>query len=254
MSIDDESPLSSVALACDVLDALNELGSAGVTELANELSCSKSTAHRQLRTLNSKEFVVKSNGKYQLSFKCIDMSTRVRDRLDNYDVISKEVENLAEETGETAQFATEEHGWVVYLYKSYGDNGVQTSSDIGTREFCHSTSLGKAMMSYMPKDRVDEIIERHGLPEKTSKTVSDREALYNEFESIRDREYAIDDQENVTGLRCVAAPVVQENEIQGAISVSGPSRRMTDERLHKELPDIVARAANIIELNSKFSK
>lgn len=167
----DTNLLNSVGLACDVLDALCELGSAGVTELADEIGCSKSTAHRQLRTLHSKEYLIKNDNQYQLGLKYIDMATRVRGQIDNYDVIRKEIESLAEETGETAQFATKEHGWVVYLYKTYGKNGVQTSSNVGTREYFHSTSLGKVMMAYMSNDRVSKIIDRHGLPVKTDRVV-----------------------------------------------------------------------------------
>ncbi|WP_273837365.1 IclR family transcriptional regulator [Halococcus sp. PRR34] len=249
----DTNLLNSVGLACDVLDALCELGSAGVTELADEIGCSKSTAHRQLRTLHSKEYLIKNGGQYQLGLKYIDMATRVRGQIDNYDVIRKEIESLAEETGETAQFATKEHGWVVYLYKTYGKNGVQTSSNVGTREYFHSTSLGKVMMAYMSNDRVGKIIDRHGLPVKTENTVPDRESLLEDLKKIRDRGYAIDDEENVIGLRCVAAPVIQDNRIMGAVSVSGPSRRMKGDRLNQEIPNVVTRTANIIELNSKFS-
>ncbi|QLH81993.1 IclR family transcriptional regulator [Halosimplex pelagicum] len=253
MTQESTKPLSSVGLACDVLDTLHELGGAGVTELAKELNCSKSTAHRQLTTLYNKEYLVKDGSQYQIGYKCLDLATRVRDQINNYDVISEEIESLAEETGETAQFATEEHGRVVYLYKARGNQGVQTSSNVGTREFFHSTALGKVMMAYMSEERIDEIIDRHGLPAKTEKTVSDRESLMQDLEEIRERGYAIDDEENVHGLRCVAAPVLQDDDILGAASVSGPSRRMEGERFDEELPNIVTRTANVIELNSKFS-
>jgi DNA-binding IclR family transcriptional regulator len=253
MTNESTEQLGSVSLACDVLDTLDELGGAGVTELAKELGCSKSTAHRQLTTLYNKEFVVRDGDQYRLGLKCMDMAAHVRDQISNYDVIREEIDNLADETGETAQFATEEHCRVVYLYKARGENGVQTSSNIGTREFFHSTSLGKVMMAHMPEDQIDEIIERHGLPAKTEATVTDRESLMEVLEQIRERGYAIDDEENVQGLRCVAAPVFRGEDILGAVSVSGPSRRMEGERFDEEIPKIVTRSANVIELNSKFA-
>ncbi|QLG29937.1 IclR family transcriptional regulator (plasmid) [Halorarum halophilum] len=253
MTKESTEQLNSVSFACDVLNALDNLGGAGVTELAKKLDCSKSTAHRQLTTLYNKEYLVKDGDQYRIGFKCLDMAAHVRDQIDNYDVIREEIDNLAVETGETAQFATEEHGRVVYLYKARGENGVQTSSNVGTREFFHCTSLGKVMMANMSEDQIDEIIERHGLPAKTVNTVTDRESLREAFEQIRERGYAIDDEENVQGLRCVAAPVFQGKDILGAVSVSGPSRRMEGERFDEEIPKNVTRSANVIELNSKFA-
>lgn len=253
MAQDSTKPLKSVAFACEVLNVLYKTGGAGVTELAKELNCSKSTAHRQLTTLHKKEYVVKDGNKYRAGFKCLDMAAHVRNRIDHYDVICEEIDNLADETGETVQFATKEHGRVVYLYKAHGKDGVQTSSNVGTREFFHSTSLGKVMMAHMSIEQIDSIIDRHGLPKKTEKTVTDRESLLETLEQIRKRGYAIDDEENVQNLRCVASPVLQDNDILGAVSVSGPSRRIEGERFNKELPNVVTRTANVIELNTKFS-
>lgn len=253
MASENPNTLNSVGAACDVLDALQDLGGAGVTELANEINYSKSTVHRQLSTLFEKEYVVKDNGIYRLSLRYLDMAEHVRGEIENYDVITKEVESLAEETGEVAQFATEEHGRVVYLHKAKGKNGVETSSNIGTREYLHSTSLGKSMLAQMSDDQINEILDRHGMPPKTEKTVTDFEELAEKLETIRERGYALDNEENVNGLRCVAAPVIDEDVILGAVSVSGPSRRVKGDHFREELPEAVTRTANVIQLNSKFS-
>lgn len=253
MTSENSNTLNSVEAACDVLDGLQKLGGAGVTELAKEVNYSKSTVHRQLSTLFEKEYVVKDDGVYRLSLRYLDMAEHVRSEIENYDVIKKEVDNLAEETGEVAQFATEEHGRVVYLYKSKGKSGVETSSNVGTREFLHSTSLGKSILAQMPRGQVENVIDRHGMPIKTNNTVSEYEELVDELEEIEERGYALDNEENVTGLRCVAAPVIDGDIILGSVSVSGPSRRVKGDRFREDLPEAVIRTANIIQLNSKFS-
>ncbi|WP_225308233.1 IclR family transcriptional regulator C-terminal domain-containing protein [Haloarcula sp. CBA1131] len=80
-----------------------------------------------------------------------------------------------------------------------------------------------------------------------------REALFDELEEIRERGYAFDREEKIQGLRCVAAPVTTKNEIIGAISISGPASRFEGEVYEEELPSMVTRSANVIEINSQFS-
>jgi len=134
-----------VEIAFNIIDVLQKKGGAGVTELAEELDHSKSTIHSHLRTLEDREILVREGDGYRLSLRILDMVTQVRDQVGNYDVIKSEVDMLAEETGEIAQFGTEEHGKVSYLYKTTGERGVETASRVGTQQLMHSTSLGKTI-------------------------------------------------------------------------------------------------------------
>lgn len=245
--------IHAVHITCSILEALQELNGAGVTELANHLGHSKSTIHSHLRTLEDHHLVVRESGKYRLSLRFLDISSHVYEQFGNYDVIRKELDNLANETGEVAQFGIEEHGQVSYLYKSTGEHGVETASSVGTQQPMHSTSLGKAILAHLPRNRVDEIIDANGMPQKTPNTLTDRDALFTELEQIRRDGYATDDEENVEGLRCLAAPIMGNGRVLGAVSVSGPSSRFSGEVFTEELPMIVTRSANVIELNSKFA-
>jgi DNA-binding IclR family transcriptional regulator len=243
----------AVHITCNIIDALQELNGAGVTELANRLGHSKSTIHSHLRTLEEHHLVVREETQYRLSLRFLDVSSHVRDQFGNYDIIRNELENLAEETGEVAQFGVEEHGQVSYLYKVTGAQGVETASSVGTQQSIHSTSLGKAILAHLTDDRVHAILDETGLPGKTENTITDRAELFEELERVRSRGYATDDEENVDGLRCIAAPVMGNDGILGAVSVSGPSSRFSGEVFTEELPMVVKRAANVIELNSKFA-
>lgn len=253
----DEHPgrrIRSVEITLNIIDALQENGRAGVTELAEELDNSKSTIHSHLRTLEDRNIIVKDDGRYRLSLRLLDIANHVREQIGNYDVIRDEVDALAEETGEIAQFGIEEHGNVAYLYKASGERAVETASRVGTNQPMYSTSLGKTILAHLPRQRRDEIVQSMEYTPVTEKTITDAETLYEDLEAIRERGYGIDDEENIEGLRCVSAPVKGEGDaVLGAISITGPSSRFTDDRLHGDLADHVQRAANVIELNTKFS-
>ncbi len=237
----------------EIIEVLQAETEAGVTEIADELDRSKGTVHSHLSTLLEHEYVVKEGEKYKLSLKFIDLSESVKAEVAGYDIVKAEMDELAEKSGELAQFATEEHGRAVYLYKVGGDNAVQTASTPGHREYLHCISLGKAMLAYMPEERVDEIVDQHGLPRYTDQTITNREDLFEELATIRERGYAFDREEKIEGIRCVAAPVRDQGEVFGALSISGPSTRMEGERYEEELPNMVTRSANVIEINTKFA-
>ncbi len=246
--------IQAVGITLEIIDYLHEHDRARITEIAHELGRSKGTIHCHLATLLEKEHVVKNGETYQLGLRYLELSEGVKDRLGIYDAVTDELADLAEQSDELVQFATEEHGRAVYLYKNGSERAVQTASSIGKREYLHCISLGKAILAHYPRERVEEIIDRHGLPEYTSQTITDRDELFEELETIRERGYAFDDEEKIEGLRCIAAPVkAGKNEVFGAVSVSGPSSRMTGDRYREELPNMVTRSANVIGINAKFS-
>lgn len=246
--------VEAVRTACEILDILQSRKRVGVTEIADEIGMAKGAVHRHLTTLDDCEYVVNENGEYRLSLRYLDMANQVKELIGNYDILTNELQRLAEETGEIAQFATEEHGWVTYVYKADTESDVQTASSVGKREYMHSTALGKTMLSRMSDERVSGILDRHGMPAKTPYTVTDRSAFLNRLDDIREQGYAFDEEENIEGLCCVAIPVTDaDSEVFGAVSLSGPVSRMTNDRIDDELVETLTRATNIIEINSKFA-
>lgn len=255
MESDDGTRLiGSVDTSLQLLEVLQERDGAGVTELSTALGLNKGTVHTHLSTLRENEYVVKDGDAYRLSLRFLDLGNFVRDRIDYYDVVREEVDDLAGDCEELVQFATEEHGKAVYLYKSEGDQAVQTASRQGMRVDMHCVSLGKAMLSQFSRDRVEAIVDRHGLPQYTDNTIASRSELFDDLETARDRGYATDDREKIPGLRCVASPVVTGNAVLGAVSVTGPYSRIQGQRWKETLPDKVKRAANVIQINAQFSE
>jgi len=250
---DSHRTIRSVEIAFSIIDALQEKEKVGVTELSDDLDYAKSTVHSHLRTLEEQEMIVSESGGYRLSIQILDMARHVRDQIGNYDVIRDEVEKLAEETGEIAQFGVEEYDRVTYFYKATGAQSVETASHVGKQQPMHSTALGKTILAYRPSESIEETISNLEFTERTPKTITEPEELRANLDTIRERGYGIDDEENIEGLRCIAAPVRADERVLGALSISGPSSRFTEDRLHGELSDSVQRSANVIEINTKFS-
>ncbi|WP_415380564.1 IclR family transcriptional regulator [Halosimplex sp. TS25] len=243
----------SVGIAFEILDVLQERGKSNVTELDGALDYSRSTIHSHLQTLEKQRMVVREGYDYRLSLRILDMARGVRDHVGNYDVIRDEVDALAAESGETAQFGIEEHGQVSYLYKTSGENGIKSASEIGTKQPIHSTALGKSILAYLPDDRVEEIVYSCEYERRTPNTISGPGELLEELDRTREQGYGLDDEENVEGIRCIAAPVKSDGQVLGAVSLTGPSVRFTTDRIHGELSDLVQYTANIVEINTKFS-
>lgn len=243
--------VQAVQTSCRILDELRSVDGAGISELADRLDLAKATVHSHLATLLDNELVVKRGDQYEISLRFVDFGEYAKNDIDIYDITCTEVERLAEETGEVAQFMVEEHGKGVYLHKASGENAIQTASYTGNRKDLHCTALGKAILSQLSDDRIDDILETHGLPQRTTRTITDRDELFEELEQIREQNVAFDDEEVLQGLRCVAAPIEHPTgKLQGAISVSGPTSRFKGERFTEEIPEIIRGAVNVIEINA----
>ncbi|GAB3671439.1 IclR family transcriptional regulator [Halopiger thermotolerans] len=247
-------PVQAAATTFRIVEALHELEGAGVAELAAELEMPKSTVHDHLRTLTEAEYLVNEDGTYHVGARFLELGGFARSRMKLYQVASPEIKKLAEETGEHANLMIEEHGKGIFLNKFKGEDAVTLDTHIGKRVHLHTTALGKTILAYRPESTVDEIIDRHGLPAVTERTITDEDELKAQLAEIRERGYAVDDEERVLGMRCIAAPICDENdEPLGAISVSGPTNRFTGDRFDEEIPKHVLSTANVIEVNMTYS-
>jgi DNA-binding IclR family transcriptional regulator len=214
---------------------------------------SETTVSHYLSWLEGKGYITRQGDEYQNGLKFLDIGERVKYGTGIFDIAAEQVDELAEESGELALMSVLEHGQNVLLYKSHGADAIQTSHEIGLREPLHCSGLGKAILSELPRERVERIVDEHGLPAFTEHTITDREELFGELDRTRERGYAIDDQEAKPGIRCIAAPVViEERGLYGAVSVTAPQSRMKDDRFEESLPELVTGAANVIEVNAIY--
>lgn len=243
-------PVQTTHKSLDIVEKLSELGSAGVTELAEALGMNKSIVHNHLRTLEEREYVVVSDGEYSLGLRFFQIGGKIRKDRKLYQRAKSEIDKTASDVQASANLAVEENGKCVYLYRACEDQSIDLEfSYEGMYEHMHQTAVGKAIMAYLPRERVESIVDRHGLPQRTEHTITDFDALMEDLSQVRERGYAIDDEESILGLRCVAAPIkTSDEEILGSISISGPKSRFKNETWSRELPEKVRDTSNVIEL------
>jgi len=249
-----ERTIDSITKTTHILKSLKELDGAGVNQLADELGFAPSTIHAHLATLENEGFVVTEGDIYYLSQIFLRLGEYTRTRKPVYKEVRKRLPALAEEAGGRVQFVVEEQGVGTYLYTETSDDSIKIYSEIGKTTHLHVAAAGKAILAYLPEEYVDQIIEEHGLPRATKNTITDKEELFNELDSIREQEIAFNRQEHITGMNAVGAPVFgRDGIVAGAISVSGPARRMEGEKLETELPDHLLGVTNEIELAIAYS-
>jgi DNA-binding IclR family transcriptional regulator len=249
----DRSTVSTTETSLRIVDQLLTDGGGRVTELAEALSLAPSTVHRHLKTLRESGYVVKRGDVYHVGLRFLTVGGAVRRRTPAYQLAKEKIDRLAVRTDERAQFIVEENGRRVYLYHAFGEHAVYTDGQIGVRGPLHSSAAGKAILAALPDERVEAIVERHGLTPETPHTITDRGALFDELEGIRERGVAFNDEESGEGLRAVATTACDSSgAVLGAISVSGPAHRLTGEWYETELPNLVLGLANEIEVNYKY--
>ena len=250
----EKSTIQSIDTSFAIVTALQERDGAGVTELAEATDLSKSSVHKHLHSLMKHSFVVKDGEEYRLGLRYLDLGAHVRAQVSGSTEITHKLRELASETGESAQFAVEERGQTVVLYRDVSHGGVYSRGRVGRRFHMHQTAAGKAILSQFSDQWVREIVERNGLPKATPHTVSDESALFEELADIRERGVAFNSEESTEGLRSVAVPVTRpDGDVLGAFAVAGPTHRITGERFETEIPDLVRSVVNELELNLAYS-
>lgn len=245
-------PVQASEKTLEVMQALHKDGGVRVTDLAETLGMNKSTIHNHLKTMEMHGFVTETADGYDRSFKFLEIGGKLRKETPVFEKSRSDLDELANKSGEVANLLIEQGGKGVYVYRTMGEQAIELPAFVGMHTELHATSLGKAILANLPDDRVNQIIDRYGLPRETKNTITERDALLDELETVRSEGVAFDDEEKLMGLRCVAAPITTpEGAVLGAISISAPTNRMKSERFNTTIPDLVRGTANVIEL--KFS-
>lgn len=246
-----KNPVGAVETTIQIIETLEALDGAGVTEIANEIGLNKGTVHNHLSTLSKHDFVIQRDGKYHTGLRFFEMGERTRNRLKVYELAIPEVDKLADETGELASLLVEEHGRGIYLYRSWGEQALKLDTQIGSRVPLHTTGLGKSILAHLPERRVNEIIDEYGLQGLTENTITEEDALFDELDTIREQGIAIDREERTEGVNCIASPIqTNDGKVLGAVSIAGPVSRMEGKKLEVEMADLVRNAAKVVGINA----
>lgn len=227
--------LQSVDHAMAVLETFDaNTPELGVTALSGRLKLAKSTVYRLLSTLASRGYVYQNpaTGKYRLGLKAFEVGSLAVSQLTVREVALPFLEKLRDTTKETVHLGVREADAVIYIDKIETPLSIRMYSRIGRRAPLHCTALGKVLLS-------SELarVARRDLKRYTGNTITDPDVLAKELTQIRERGYALDDEEFEEGLKCVAAPLWDyTGTVVASAGIAGPHIRITSDRL----PELIA--------------
>jgi DNA-binding IclR family transcriptional regulator len=223
-------------------------------ELARQANLPKGTAHRLLASMAYFDFIRQepTTKNYHLGFKLVDLGNLLLSQIDLRSQARPFLINLSETVKETVHLVVLDRDKALYVDKvdlHPRASGLQMVSRLGSRIALHCSSVGKALLAYMKKTDAAKLISDTPLAKRTPNTISDPEELMQHLALVRKNGYAIDDEENEEGIRCVAAPIRNgSGKAEAAVSISGPTTRITMERIETELRQLVCQTANSISV------
>lgn len=230
------SGVQSVHRALDLVEVVARRGGhATIGEIAESAGLPLPTAHRMLATLVDRGYMRQMpNRRYALGFRLVPLGAAASAMVgaDSERVLA----GLVDALGESANLAVLSGSHAEYVAQVPSRHTVRMFTEVGRQVELHCTGVGKALLSQLDEARVRDIIRRVGLPGYTQHTHTTPAGLLRDLAEVRARGYAVDEQEQEEGVRCVAVPVGPEPLSWMAVSVSGPVTRMTDDLVGRAVP------------------
>lgn len=247
-----QGTVQSLDRAIQLMQALAKDGPANLTELALRIGMPPSSAHRLLNTLETYALVEfeTATQDWLIGVEAFRIGSAFKARGNLVQRAHDIMQGLVDETGETANLAQAHEGDIVVLAQADTSNPIRAFFPAGARVPMHSSGIGKALLAYLQRSEVEQILRRRGLPAFTPATITSAEKLFDQLRTIRTRGWSLDDEERYGGMRCIAAPIFNEQaQAIAGISVSGPAARF-EEAAITEIAAKVKRAA--AELTAKI--
>jgi len=255
MSISDEKQVPGTALLRKlfvVLDIVGQgPGNITVSDLSAHTKWPRATLYRILSAATAHGFLRLDplTNSYTLGFRFIELAQNVWSSGDLVTTASIELRRLRDITGETAHLAVLQGDQMLALGNFDGPHPHKDAARLGVQKPLHSTSQGKAVLAFLPDNEVDTLIARMDFRSSTEHTITDPHLLRSQLRIIRQRGYSIDDEEAAIGTRCVGAPILDATgRPVAAISIAGPTYRVTDERVERLGPEVAQVAQDIAHL------
>jgi len=231
----NETNLSQTVLkALDVLECIalaeHPLSAA---EVAKQCKLSRPTAYRLICTLNARGYVAEDDDThYRLGTQTLSLSQNVLDSLDLPELARPYLRQLSDITNETTYLSILDDNEILYIGKAESTQSVRTNTKIGSRNRLHCSSMGKAILAFLPDNERTKLIDQLELTANTPTTITNRADLLGELATIRTQQFALDNEESEDDIRCVGAPIFDHTgHVFAAISVSGPAYRLSQSRL-----------------------
>jgi len=250
-----ESPSVAVERALAMLEAVAQAAD-GLTnaEISRRLGIPKSSASYILRTLEAQGYVGRDgeSGRYRVGLKILSLSRGALGGLDVRGVALPVMRRLMQETGLTCHLAVLDGYEAVYVEKVEPEGFIRMDTWVGRRMRVHATSVGKAIVAYIPEERLEVIVSKRSMEKRTPKTITTLPRLIKELEKVRAQGYAVDDEENNLGARCVAAPVFDDRgNIVGSLGLSGTTQQVSSQAMPR-IVESLKNAARHISMNMGY--
>lgn len=227
--------VKSLDKALGLLETLSAADNAlTLSDLAQRVGLPLPTIHRLLTTLERRKFVLFDNeqSRWSVGVRAFIVGNAFLPRRNLTRQALPVMRRLMEESGETTNLAVESEGEAVFLAHVECHDMMRASSRPGSRVALYCSGVGKALLSAMSRDEVTKVLHDHGLRPITKTTVDTPEKMHAELDRIRHQGFSFDDEEHAPGVRCVAAPIFDESgRALAAVSLSGPTTRITDDRV-----------------------
>jgi len=225
MPSNQESPSVAVERALAMLEAVaQEPEGLSNAEISRKLQIPKSSASYILRTLEKQAYLNRDSetGRYRVGLKILSLSRGALSGIDVREVALPIMRNLMHKTSLTCHLAILDGPDAVYIEKVEPEGFIRMDTWVGRRMRVHATSVGKALVAHIPQERLEKILSDRGMEKRTPKTITTVSRLLKELEKVRAQGYAVDDEENNMGARCLGAPVFdQSGSIEAALGLSG---------------------------------
>lgn len=239
---------TSVERAFVLLDRFAAAEPDGLTlaQLAAELPTAKSTIHRYLMTLVEIGAIRRdAHDRFRLGLKLVELAGALLDSDDLHSAAEPVLHALVARIGETVHLGVPDDDHVVYIAKVESSQSVRLVSRIGARVWLHCSAMGKALLARLDERSLAAALDPP-YPALTPHTITDPHRLRAQLATVRAAGFAIDDEENELGVRCVGAAIVDRRGVAlGAISISAPAARMSHERCDEIAPSLVDAAGEV---------
>jgi len=237
MATSEASPATAVERALNILEAAAQRRD-GLTnsEISRKLGIPKSSASYILRTLERRGYLRRDaeTARYRLGLKILSLGGDAQGNLDLAAVALPLMRTLGEKIHLTVHLAVLDQGEAVYIEKVEAAGFFKVNTWVGRRMFLHSTSVGKCLMAWLPKQEIESIVKQHGLKKRTPETITNMTKLLAELEHVKQAGYAVDDEENSLGARCLGAPIFDAaGNVAAAIGASGTLTQMDESSMPK---------------------
>lgn len=249
--------VTAVLRATAVLDLLACEGPLTVSQITSKLRLPRTSTFHLVKTLESTGLIrwIPDGNRYTLGLRIVDLSARALEQLDIRRIAHPYLSRLSGQSGETSHLQVLElqDAEVVCIDRIESQEPLQVKAWIGKRNPWHATAAGKVLAAYASAEDLRCLLDDHTLQRHTPSTRYERERLLRELEEVRNCGYAFNDEELMPGIRAVAAPILQSPEVcLAAVSLIGPTTRMTDDRMHELAAVVVDTARSIaIELGAR---